>query len=140
MKFIVAGFSNCGTHSLVSYLRYCGFEAEHDDFLYKKDHREKRWDLIFADARPIFITRENIQDFSISGRRLVGGKPLSNYDFDSCLEKFADYFPIVVRLEDMTKITTFPFLNAQTETKKAKPELWERQKNLNNRVRQKSKN
>jgi len=69
--------------------------------------------MIFADAQPIFITRENIQNFSISGRRLVGGKPLANYDFDSCLEKFVDYFPIVVRLEDMMKIATFPRLNAQ---------------------------
>ncbi len=69
--------------------------------------------MIFADAQPIFITRENIQDFSISGRRLVASKPLSNYDFDECLEKFVEYFPIVVRLEDMMKIATFPRLNSQ---------------------------
>ena len=131
MKFIVAGISHCGTHSLTKYLQYCGFEAEHRDSLFSEDHRQARWDRIFADARPIFITRENI-----TGKRLVGGKPLENYDFESCIERFADYFPLVVRLEDMTKIPTFPFLNAQTETKAAKPDLWERQKNLRNNIRE----
>ncbi len=89
--------------------------------------------MIFTDAQPIFITRENIQNEEISGRRIIGGHPLQNYDFNSCLEKFADYFPIVVRLEDMKKITTFPFLNAQTETKKANPNRFKTTTYKNNR-------
>jgi len=100
-KYIVAGFSGCGTHSLTAWLKAQGHEVIHFDSFYYRPNRVWKMERQYKDYTPIFITHTPNR-FGVT-------------DFDKYISVFSNFHPEVVELDEMKKKSDFPHLNTEEE-------------------------
>ena len=102
-KYIVAGFSGCGTHSLTAYLKAQGHVVIHFDSFYYRANRVWKMERQYKGYTPIFITHTPNR-FEVT-------------DFDKYISVFSLFHPEVVELDEMKKKSGFPHLNTEEERK-----------------------
>lgn len=96
-NYVIAGFPNCGTHSLAAYLRAQGHDVLHYETAYEKN--ELRFKSIVGDRKIIFIIKDSPNRYKVDYHKWLK-------------ENLNDGTPYeLVKLEDMIKEDEFPWLN-----------------------------
>jgi hypothetical protein len=95
LRYIILGFPNCGSTSLEQDLINKGHDVIRDElsYIYPVEHIRN----IIGDRKVILITKE--------------GFNRQNVNYREHLPKYAEFNPEIVKLEDLKKVSGFPWKN-----------------------------
>jgi len=137
-KYVIIGFSRCGTTALSRYMHcshpeiayegitdyYIKHYTNHQPVFLLRDPVEKLWSmynyfLFFKNlSYDDFLNYSNKRDINIGGYDIIG-----QCDYEKYIEPFRKFNPIVYKLEDMVKLPDYPSDPRGKNTKKVDPQF-----------------